>query len=580
MIWQDLQSEFQHKLARYNRDYDPAMQLPEFPFSSPGYHTTLKGGTVHRTREGAEYACMLLDNGDPELYPRAFAVIEKILSLQDTDPAHKTYGIWSWFAEEPLSMMSPPDWNWADFVGKELVQILHFHRAKLPADLADRVEKAVCHASQSIIRRDVTPDYTNIHLMGCYVTLMAGAILRNGEILDFGRRSIRRAVENLHTRGGISEYNSPNYTCIAIHDISILLRDCRDDQALPFAREINDALWKMMAEHYHPATGMLSGPHSRSYDDLMNDEFRSVVALGTKPPDYVGAPQVSYLYHPRCPEAYRSMFASLTAPRFLQHTYNRQDGEIATTYLTPRYSVGSFRQSDMWNQRRPLIAYFANGDSVTYLRARFLHDGYDFCSALLTVCQDKNRLLAGLSMASDFGDTHVNLDPVHDGTITAASLVLRLEIGGCQDRILLPETFDWHAQNAVHIGEETLYLQLVYPDALAVEKGSGLPRVRMMRVSGQTDGADMFHQKPDARAYTAVDFVFYEGAPRAVDLRTLRMACLALTIGINEKYPPVHVRDENGGVVIQTQDQGQGIRLPKTSISHRDFQSECRVFPE
>ena len=37
-------------------------------------------------------------------------IIGKVLSLQDTDPSSKTYGIWPWLLEEPLEQMSPPDW--------------------------------------------------------------------------------------------------------------------------------------------------------------------------------------------------------------------------------------------------------------------------------------------------------------------------------------------------------------------------------------------------------------------------------------------------------------------------------------
>ena len=40
---------FLRALARVDAQYDPAQQMVQAEFSSPGYHTTLTGGTVHRT---------------------------------------------------------------------------------------------------------------------------------------------------------------------------------------------------------------------------------------------------------------------------------------------------------------------------------------------------------------------------------------------------------------------------------------------------------------------------------------------------------------------------------------------------
>ena len=98
-------------LQPLDQKYDPAEQMLRQPFSSPGYHTTLHGGWVHPTRDALQYAVALLDTGEPERLTRAEAILRRVVALQDTDPTSKTYGIWSWFMEEPLPKMSPPDWN-------------------------------------------------------------------------------------------------------------------------------------------------------------------------------------------------------------------------------------------------------------------------------------------------------------------------------------------------------------------------------------------------------------------------------------------------------------------------------------
>ena len=119
---------FLEELEEMHQQYDPRENLIQRPFSSPGYHTTLKGGTVHPTCDSLNYSVALLDSGDPAHLKRACDVLRRAIGLQDQNPANPTYGIWSWFMEEPLEQMSPPDWNWADFCGTQLIQIALDHR--------------------------------------------------------------------------------------------------------------------------------------------------------------------------------------------------------------------------------------------------------------------------------------------------------------------------------------------------------------------------------------------------------------------------------------------------------------------
>ena len=116
---------FLKALSKQDARYDPAEKMIRRPFSSPGYHTTLKGGYVHPPRDSLNYAVALLDSGEPDRLKRAQDILRKVISLQDQDPKSRTYGIWSWFMEEPLEKMSPPDWNWADFCGTQLLQVAH-----------------------------------------------------------------------------------------------------------------------------------------------------------------------------------------------------------------------------------------------------------------------------------------------------------------------------------------------------------------------------------------------------------------------------------------------------------------------
>ncbi|HEY5914085.1 MAG TPA: hypothetical protein VJA21_26150 [Verrucomicrobiae bacterium] len=196
-------------VKKLNEQYDPQERMIRRAFSSPGYHTTLKGGQVHPTRDSLSYAVALLNTEAPEWQKEAEEILRKVISLQDQDPNSKTYGIWSWFLEEPLDRMSPPDWNWADFCGVQLLQVALFHRSRLPADLAERVDAAIRHAARSIQRRNVGPGYTNIALMGTYVTLIAAELYGLDDLREYAIQRLRRFHDYTLEQGAFTEYNSP-----------------------------------------------------------------------------------------------------------------------------------------------------------------------------------------------------------------------------------------------------------------------------------------------------------------------------------------------------------------------------------
>ena len=41
--------------------------------------------------------------------------------IKDRDSTSERYGIWPMYPEEPLEVLRIPDWNYADFVGSQMV---------------------------------------------------------------------------------------------------------------------------------------------------------------------------------------------------------------------------------------------------------------------------------------------------------------------------------------------------------------------------------------------------------------------------------------------------------------------------
>ncbi len=468
MLTVSQREELLRALTERDRQYDPDVRLLRVPLKGPGYHTTLSDGTlVHPTRESAAYAVALLDSGEEWRRERALEVLDTLLSLQDQDPGSRTYGIWSWYQDEPLARMSPPDWNWADFLGVQLLQVALDHRDRLPADLAERLEAAIEHACRSIIRRNVGMDYTNIAIMGTYVTYVAGETYAWSDILEYAGARLRRFYDFTLEEGGFPEYNSPTYSVVAITELTRMLAHVRNPEARRLVQEIHDRAWKDVAAHFHPPTRQWAGPHSRCYSTLLRPDTLAFLqrALGdaARLTDVPLPPSLDAHRVPAsCPVESRAAFTTL--PGTLHHVQVLRPGSpptVGTTHLAPVFTIASVNCGMFWNQCRPLVAYWNGPAGPAALQVRFLHDGYDYSSAHILCAQQGSEILAGVCFATDGGDTHPSLDRVRNATIEAEDLRLRLEFFSMPEEWPLPR-WTLGETTALDLGEVHLAVRPVH----------------------------------------------------------------------------------------------------------------------
>ncbi len=501
--------------------YNPEVRMLRSPFSSPGYHTTIKqADSIHSTYKSLVYALGLLDTEEERYAQRAFDIIGQLASMQDKDPSSATFGIWSWFYEESLEQMSPPDWNWADFCGKVLVLSVLRHGHRFPSSLREEVRETIGNACDAIIRRNVGPEYTNIAIMGTLVTLIAGELYDREDYGSYGMQRLERIVAFTRDRQTFQEYNSPTYTYVALLELSKLFTSTRNPEAKKLANELIDMAWGSVAQHFHASTRNWAGPHSRSYRTMLSDEHKAFLQLATEGalsffsweelPYDEGWYRVGF----SCPERFREQF--LTAEiRNIRECYEpASDGEPdkwAVTYMTETYALGSFSREILWNQRRALLLYADNGGEPTYAHFRCLHDGYDFCSAVIHSVQEAGEVLFGVSFLTNGGDTHPNLDWT-EGVIEASDFRLRLELGGCLDGVEADVQGD---RATVRIGGLTLRL-----DCGHAVFGEGLPR----EWSIESD-------EEDGRLF--VDLPIYAGQPKRIDLRALDRAAFLFALSVD-----------------------------------------------
>jgi len=431
-------------LEHCDKRYSEDNHLLGGPFYGPGYHSRVTDGTyVHDIVNSLNYAIALLEAGGLGNVERAACIVRKVLTLQDTDPTSPTYGIWPWLLEEPLSAMSSPDWNWADFGGVRLAQMLKDYGADLPEEAVRDMKASLAHAAWSVFRRNMPPSYTNIAIMGAGVAVAAGELLNTPRLLDYGRRRLHKIVEHTKFHGGFNEYNSPAYTMVALHECERILDLVKDATARAEADWLRRVAWLTIAEHWHPGTCQWAGPHSRAYTLRLGPAtvryFSEQTGVEIQPYPTTGperpAPPPQFPELP-CPKKMAPRFRALPEKetevkrRFIKR---EPDGNSVwgTTWLSEDACLGSVNMDNLWAQRHAVLAYWRTPeDPAVVLRLRFLHDDRDFASAFVRSAQAGPRVLSAISLLWDCGDFHMHLDRPADGLFEAGDFRVRYELGG------------------------------------------------------------------------------------------------------------------------------------------------------
>jgi hypothetical protein len=502
-------------LEEQEKHYDSEVGLLKIIFTGAQYHSVLNPETtptVHPIFPSSGYAYALLESEDDAYLPRACDILEKVISLQDTDRNRSTFGIWAYYYEEPLDQMAPPDWNMADFNGKKLLLAMKRHGHRLPEALKQKLMQALFNASDAIIKRNVGPSYTNIAVMGAFVTLVTGEVFGNQMYVEYGLDRIEKFYNYTKRLGTFEEYNSPTYTPIAIEELHSIYSESSIPKAKQLAEQLMDIAWKCIADHYHPGTKQWSGPHSRSYNTMLQKHTMSFIDRAIRP---LAEGEVEE-ERIRCPEPYISRF-SVPEERMICEavSVNEATGDKrwATTYMNEAVTLGTFSNFYMWNQRRNLLAYIAGGGEATYIQLRVLHNLRDFSSAVYTCAQDKLNVLFGLNFATNGGSWHPGLDIIN-GRMMATDLRIRIEIGG----------------NLAHVS--VLEEASSRPNTIVIQIGKHRMSVQNLLDVFEGTAHSWSITQEDGKQF--IDFVLYTGENREFDFHQMDKAALAFAFSITE----------------------------------------------
>ena len=128
--------------------------------------------------------------------------------------------------------------------------------------------------------------YTNMYLMAAVTTLLFGEMATaiattyqpHGDLPTLRRRAATTTAVgykllaqwlSFTANGGIHEFTSPTYSHVQLNALYMgYLYSRRDGARAHFGRSL-DYLWSELMASYLPASGTLTGPHSRDYDFLL-----------------------------------------------------------------------------------------------------------------------------------------------------------------------------------------------------------------------------------------------------------------------------------------------------------------------
>jgi len=424
------------------------------------------------------------------------------------------------------------------------------HEARLPVQLKAKIKRSLILAANSIQKRDVQPGYTNIAIMGTYVTYVTSHLFDLPQMKEYASNRLNKFY-NYTLEKGFTEYNSPTYTIVALDELDRMKRHIIDPGSKPKIDSLYSIGWSVIARHYHKPSGQWAGPHSRSYNTLLQSSVNGILKQASDgkidPPGATARNDVKIKHE--IPKYLMPYFLSPTYPRTeIDQLTTDEPRTVGTTYLTPKYALSTSNRSSLWNQRRPFLAYWGTQEKPCYLQPRFLHDHYDFSAASFYSTQKDNNVLAAVTFMTNGGDKHISIDKLKEGKFKAKDLRLRFELGNFSDFNSL--TFPTKPGDPVQIkiGDMQFNLQVFY----AALVGSG----GIWEKGG--DGKNAW-----------LDLVFYHGAEKDFDLSKLNGAVIHFTFTMgntNKKLKSVKPLSNIKGEIIHSTWNGLSLAVPYKPI--------------
>jgi len=439
-----MKKNFPEFLSKKNPIYNDKEKLIQYnnPIPPNPVHSVFKNKTAHHILDSLEYAVWLFEY-EKNYSKKIDSIIKRVLSLQQNNPLKNHYGLWPIYLEEPLDKMLFPDPNITVFTLTKLLPFYKNYRHIIPKDTLYMIESACFAAATAIVNRNTTLQYSHIITEECYVCIFCGELFQRPEFVNYGVHKFEKFLNFVLFCGDFFEFNSPLYSLAIAEYLYRIQTDIQNPQAVDISGKLNKIIWKSLSGHYHHTTEQLVGPFSRTETDFLSKNLKTTLSIATENrvsmPDNSNIPN-KYSFNKitaKCPPQFypffsgeknieysqRLIFQGSTYP-FFSYSYT------ATTYILPKYTLGSYNRQEFWKERRPLISYFGTKESPFCAKVTCLFDGEDFTSALLHCVQTKNSVLGHINFATNHGIHHFDDRKLTNGKIRVSDLRMRFIIKG------------------------------------------------------------------------------------------------------------------------------------------------------
>jgi len=189
--------------------------------------------------------------------------LEQLESMQDLDPASKTYGNFHWYWRET----KPGDLNAVEFVTQRAVLLKILYTDRLSPKATETLDRILKQAVEGIHRQKVDIDYTNIFLMKTWNILALGQILKDPELSKEGQEMLDKWID-FTRKNGITEFLSPTYLGIDLDSLGLMSNQLSDPAVREKAKAALNFFWQNIAANWFEPTQRLGGAHGRDYDYL------------------------------------------------------------------------------------------------------------------------------------------------------------------------------------------------------------------------------------------------------------------------------------------------------------------------
>ena len=418
--------------------YDSKEHLLYMPITRKPYLSKIKEDKAHHILESAEYALYLFACEKDKI--KANSILSAVFSNQIVDRQSALLGYWNYYSEEKIETIDVFNAERNDRIGIEqngkiavvLMQIIKYYSSSLSDELLksiyDRLLTTIFTFMTDYDEKDMTTVMSFVYSLFCF-----GEMYGNTSCIEYGTEILKSLYDATVFNDSFYEFIDLSNFIYTSELISVILRDVKTEQCISYCNYLYIKLWENISKQYHAATGQFAGPISMTDSDFIEKELRNFLLLATGEKTY---DENQYSYLSACPLKYRQNFIKRNVDIFEQKLISSgllfpyfRPSVVATTYMQPKYSIGTFNRELFWRKRKPIIGYFGNEKNNYCFKVDVLHNFFPFASGALHSVQYRGYALGHITFLTDRGDKHIDLDGP-SACVEASDLRIRFSVNG------------------------------------------------------------------------------------------------------------------------------------------------------